>query len=94
MTEEARGQLYSMESILLAITITTLNVVCFLIGASVRQKVDKGETVKLPNVNPVDLYHEHKAKEEQEKKEKQREVLLRNIERYNGTSLGQEEIPR
>lgn len=69
------------------------NILCFLIGASVRQKVDKGEEVKLPNVNPVDMYHEHKDKEEKKLKANQREVLLRNIERYNGTSLGQEDIP-
>lgn len=67
---------------------------CFLIGASVRQKVDKGEAVKLPNVNPVDLYREHEKKKEQEKKANQREVLLRNIERYDGTPYGQEDIPR
>ena len=94
MTEETRGQLYSMETIILAITISTLNVVCFLVGASVRQKVDKGKEVNLPNVNPVDWYREHQKKKGQEKKANQREVLLHNIEVYNGTSLGQEDIPR
>jgi hypothetical protein len=70
-----------------------LCITCFLIGASVRQKIDKGEEVKLPTVNPVELYHEHKEKEEKKLKASQREVLHRNIERYNGTSLGQEDIP-
>lgn len=98
MTEEVRGQLSSMETLILAIIlviiISTMNIACFYIGASVRQKVDKGETVKMPNLNPTDLYHEHQRKQEQEKKMKQREVLLRNIENYDGTPYGQEEIPR
>lgn len=82
-----------MDTIALIITISALNMVCFLIGVNVRQKVDKGEEVKLPEVNPVNLYHEHQEKVEQKKKATQREVLLRNIERYDGTSLGQEDIP-
>lgn len=83
-----------METILLIIAISTLNAVCFFIGASIRQKVDKGEELKMPNINPVDLYHEHKEKEAQDKKARQREAIIRNIEKYDGTSLGQEDIPR
>ena len=80
--------------IIMVLVVGTLNIVCFLIGASVRQKIDKGEEVKLPTVNPVELYHEHKEKEEKKLKASQREVLLRNIERYDGTSFGQEDIPK
>ncbi len=83
-----------METLLLVITISTLNMMCFLLGARVRQKVDKGEEVKLPNVNPVDMYHEHQKKAEQNRKNSQREALLHNIEVYDGTSLGQIDIPR
>lgn len=83
-----------METLLLVITISTLNMVCFLLGARVRQKVDKGEEVKLPNVNPVDMYHEHQKKTEQDRKNSQREALLHNIEVYDGTPLGQIDIPR
>ena len=82
------------ESIILVIIIGMMNIMCFMIGASIRQKIDKGEEVKMPNVNPVDLYHEHQKKREQTKKASQREVLLRNIERYDGTPFGQEDIPR
>lgn len=87
-----------MEAILLAAILiiinSTTNIACFFIGVSVRQKVDKGETVKMPNLNPSDIYKEHQKKQEQEKKMRQREVLLRNIENYDGTPYGQEEIPR
>lgn len=83
-----------METLLLVITISTMNIVCFLLGARVRQKVDKGEEVKLPNVNPVDLYHEHQRKKEQDRKMSQREALLHNLDVYDGTSLGQIDIPK
>lgn len=79
--------------ILMVLAVGTLNIVCFLIGVNVRQKVDKGEEVKLPNVNPVEMYHEHQEQKDKKLKASQREVLLRNIERYDGTSLGQEDIP-
>lgn len=84
-----------MEFLIIALVIITgiSNILCFLIGVNVRQKVDKGEEVKLPNVNPVEVYHEHKERQEQKLKASQREVLLRNIERYDGTSIGQEDIP-
>lgn len=83
-----------METVLLIITIGALCMACFFLGASVRQKVDKGETIKMPNLNPSDLYQEHQRKQELDKKAKQREVLLRNIENYDGTPYGQEDIPR
>lgn len=71
-----------------------MNIVCFFVGASVRQKIDKGEEVKMPDINPVNKYNDYQKKKEQMKKDSRREVLLRNIERYDGTPFGQEDIPR
>lgn len=83
-----------METIALVVTISIMNMVCFVIGTSVRQKIDKGKEVKLPTVNPVEAYNDYQKKKEQIKKDSRREVLLRNIERYDGTPFGQEDIPR
>jgi hypothetical protein len=82
------------EAIALVVTISIMNMVCFTLGTSVRQKVDKGKEVSMPDVNPVHMYHDHQKRKEQAKKASQREVLLRNIERYDGTPFGQEDIPR
>lgn len=81
-----------METILLIVTISILNIVCFFIGAKVGQTVVKGEEIKMPNLNPVDIYHEHKEKEEAKQEMDKLEKILSNMERYDGTAAGQEDI--
>lgn len=80
--------------ILLILTVGTLNIVCFFIGAKVGQKVAKGEEVKLDIPNPIEIIREHNDKREAEKEQDRIEAIMRNIERYDGTAEGQEEIPR
>lgn len=82
-----------MEVLLLAI-MSLSNILCFLIGARVGQKVNKGEEVKLPTVNPVELYREQQARKEAEYKQSQFDTIMRNIDNYNGTPDGQEDVPR
>lgn len=80
-----------MEVLLLAVMGIT-NIMCFLIGAKVGQAVTNGKEVELPNpVKAIKEHQEHKkARIEQEKAD----VILQNIESYNGTSAGQKEVPR
>jgi hypothetical protein len=65
---------------------------CFLIGAKVGQAVSKGEPVEVPN--PVKAIEDHRAKKEAEFAQSKMDTILRNIENYDGTSYGQEEVPR
>ena len=81
-------------TLLLIAVVATSNIVCFLIGAKIGQKVSKGEEVKLPTVNPVEVIREHREKKEYEHKQSQLETILRNIDNYDGTDFGQEEVPR
>ncbi len=83
-----------METIVLIAIVGTLNIVCFFIGAKVGQKVVKGEPIKGPKINPVTIYNEHKEKEEVKKERDKINTILNNIERYDGTSAGQEDVPR
>jgi uncharacterized protein YneF (UPF0154 family) len=85
-----------METILLVLVIGILCIVCFFIGARVGQKVVKGEEIKAPSIsklNPINIYKEHQEKEEQDKEKKKIETILKNIERYDGTDAGQEDVP-
>ena len=82
-----------MEALLLLI-MGAYGVVCFLIGARVRQKVDKGEPVELPKINPAEMIREHKERKEAEKQQEWKEAVLRNIEAYDGTGMGQKDVPR
>lgn len=78
--------------LLLAIT-GTLNIVCFFIGAKVGQKVSKGEEIEMPSINPFEAYRKHEAKKEAEAEQNKIDTIMRNIERYDGTSYHQEDVP-
>ena len=68
------------------------NIACFVIGAAVGQKVVKAEPIATPTVNPVEAYKEHKQKKEAEAEKNKIDTILRNIDNYDGTSYGQEEV--
>lgn len=81
--------------ILLIAVVGTLNVVCFFIGAKVGQTVAKGKEIEVPKINsPVTAYKAHRATKEAEAEKNRLDVILRNIERYDGTGNGQEDVPR
>ena len=80
--------------ILTILVVGTLNIVCFFIGAKVGQTVSKGETIEVPTINPIKAYNEHLDRKEQEKEQKRLDVILHNIENYDGTPNGQEDVPR
>lgn len=80
--------------VLLIAVVGTLNIACFFIGAKVGQMVQKGETIKAPTINPVKLYNEHIDRKEAEAEKNRLDVIMRNIERYDGTGTGQEDVPR
>ena len=79
---------------LLAMAVSsTINLLCFVYGAKVRQKVDKGEEVKLPSINPLEIYRKNRAKKAAEEEQNRIDTIMRNIERYDGTTIGQEDVP-
>lgn len=85
-----------MEVLLMAALMAVSNIVCLVVGAKVGQQTAKGEKVELPTVNPMQAYREKEARKEA-RKEAQREqdrldTILRNIENYDGTGRGQEEV--
>ena len=82
-----------MEVLLMAVMAAS-NILCFLIGAKVGQKVVKGEEVQLPKVNPVEAYREHEARKEAERVKDKIDTIMRNIDSYDGTGYGQEDVPR
>ena len=82
-----------MEALLLAV-VTASNILCFVIGARVGQKVAKGEEVTLPKVDPMEAIRQREARLEAQKVKNEVDTILRNIDRYDGTGSGQEEVPR
>lgn len=80
-----------MEALLLLVMGMT-NIFCFMVGAKVGQKVTKGEEVKLPN--PMEAIKTHEAKKEAEYQQSRFDTIMRNIDNFDGSSHGQEEVPR
>ncbi len=82
-----------MEALLLAVMAVS-NILCFIFGAKVGQAVSKGEDIELPTVNPMEIVRERRDKKEAEMAQDRLETIMRNIESYDGTGAGQEDVPR
>ena len=85
-----------METIILIVSIGIINILCFFVGAKIGQKVIKGEEIKAPDIsklNPMNIKKEREQKYEAEKEKNKLETILKNIERYDGTDAGQEDVP-
>lgn len=79
--------------IVLVLAVGAMCICCFMVGAKVGQTVSKGEDIKLPTVNPMELYREHEQKKEAQAEQERMEAILRNIEAYDGTADRQEDVP-
>lgn len=82
-----------MEEILLCAVFAASNILCFVYGARVGQKVSRGEEVKLPEVNPLKAVRTQQEQTEADMERSRVDTILRNIERYDGTGAGQEDVP-
>jgi hypothetical protein len=69
--------------------VSGLNIVCFLIGAIVGQRVFERKPVI---VNPIKEIKEYKEEQEITKEEQRFKDIADNIDAYNGTSIGQKKI--
>lgn len=78
---------------LLILSVGALCIVCFVVGARVGQKVVKGEEIKLPNINPIEIIQEAQNKKQAQMEQDRLDTIMRNIEGYDGTGRGQEDVP-
>lgn len=83
-----------MEQILTLVACGVMNILCFYIGAKVGQTVVKGETIEAPTVNPLKVAQENRDKKEAEIKQNRLDTIMQNIENYDGTGRGQQDVPR
>ena len=83
-----------METIFLIIAVGALCIACFFIGAKVGQTVSKGEPLEAPSLNPMKAIREHNGRKAAQEEADKVQVILENIERYDGTANGQKDVPR
>jgi len=69
--------------------VSGLNIVCFLIGAIVGQRVFERKPVVM---NPVKEIKEAIEEKEVSREEQKFQDIMDNIDAYNGTSIGQKKI--
>jgi hypothetical protein len=79
--------------VLLILVVGAVNILCFFVGAKVGQTVAKGEKVEMPSVSPLRAFREMESKAEALREQERIDTILRNIEGYNGTPQGQEDVP-
>lgn len=79
--------------VLLVLISSAASMLCFLIGAKVGQQAAKGERVELPSVNPMQAVRDHRAKKQAQMEQDRMDTIMRNIEGYDGTGRGQEDVP-
>lgn len=79
--------------VLLLLVMGIVNILCFMIGAKVGQKVVKGEEVELPTLDPMKAYREHQDRKEAQAQQDKLDVIRSNIDTYDGTGNGQKEVP-
>ena len=70
--------------ILVIVSIGMMNILCFLIGARVGQKVVNKEEVKLPNLNLIAAAKQYEKNKEIEEADKKYKEDLEAINNYNG----------
>ena len=76
-----------------ALTILAVGFVCmacFLSGVNTGQKLVKGEEVKLPVMKPAE---KAPVQPQQNEKKTKEEIILQNIDNYDGTEQGQVDVP-
>ena len=87
-----------METAILICIVMVGMLTAFVVGAKVGQAVSKGEKVELPIPNPVEAVREsverREARREAKAEASRLDAIMQNIENYDGTSIGQVEVPR
>lgn len=79
-------------NIIMIFCLGALNIVCFFIGAKIGQKVVKGEEIKAPEITIPTPIRDYQKKKQAEAEQNKIDTIMQNIERYDGTSVGQKEV--
>lgn len=79
--------------ILLVLCTGLLCLVCFCAGAKFGQPRGKHLNVSAPP-NLIKSHREKEARMEAQREQERLETIMRNIENYDGTERGQEDVPR
>lgn len=82
-----------METIALLFLFGIFIILAYTLGLKNGQKLKNNEEIKIPEINPVKIVRNEIETFEQKKKQDAYETMMANIDNYDGTGLGQKDIP-
>mgnify|MGYP003313318982 CR=1 FL=1 len=65
----------------------------YTLGLRNGQKLAKREEITMPEINPVTVINKQIERKEQQKEQEILDIMMSNIDNYDGTGLGQQQIP-
>lgn len=82
-----------METIALLFLFGFFIILAYTLGLKNGQKLKNNEEIKIPEINPVKIVRNEIETFEQKKKQDAYDTMMANIDNYDGTGLGQKDIP-
>ena len=82
-----------METITLLFLFGVFIILAYTLGLKNGQKLKNNEEIKIPEINPVKIVRNEIETFEQKKKQDAYDTMMANIDNYDGTGLGQKDIP-
>ena len=81
------------DTILLLFLFGIFIIIAYTLGLKNGQKLKNEEEIKIPEINPVKIVRNEIETFEQKKKQDAYDTMMANIDNYDGTGLGQKDIP-
>ena len=82
-----------METIALLFLFGIFIILAYALGLKNGQKLKNNEEIKIPEINPVKIVRNEIETFEQKKKQDAYDTMMANIDNYDGTGIGQKDIP-
>ena len=82
-----------METIALLFLFGVFIILAYTLGLKNGQKLKNNEEIKISEINPVKIVRNEIETFEQKKKQDAYDTMMANIDNYDGTGLGQKDIP-
>ena len=82
-----------METIALLFLFGIFIIIAYTLGLKNGQKLKNNEEIKMPEINPVKIVRNEIESFEEKKRQDAFETMMSNIDNYDGTGLGQKDIP-
>lgn len=86
-----------MKEIILVFIVGTLNLLSFYLGSKTKNQNMNNKEIQ---INPMKVYKKYKEEKKQDeekekfvKEQEQTKIMIENIENYDGTGMGQKDIP-